>query len=326
MTEIAPKTQKKKESHPRSLLLFGAVSLGLLLLFLYDSSRCLSLVNEALLLCFERVIPALFPFMVLSAMILSSGILSPLSRLISPLCRSLLGVGGESGCVWLLGLLCGFPVAASSGLTLYREGRIGEKEFKRLMLFSNNPSISFLLGGVGVSLFNSTKIGFLLCTTVFLSSLFVAIFLRGFAGSAVTDAGGYTKKEESPSIPFLFCRAVTSSTLSLLSVLGFVIFFYTLTGMLSHVLHSDACSSILASLLPGLFEVTGGISRAAEGTAPLSYTLSAALAGFSGLSVHCQIASILSPAPFSLAPYLLAKVAQGFLCALLMGVGVWMVF
>lgn len=327
MTEPREKPKKRKEGRSLPLSLFGMVSLSLLFLFLYDSDRSLSLVNEGLLLCFSRVIPALFPFMVLSAMIVSSGILTPLSRLLAPLCRRLFGVGGESGCVWILGLLCGFPVAASSGMELYRKGRIGACELRRLLLFSNNPSISFLLGGVGAALFGDLRIGILLCLVTFLSSLILGVGIRFFAGNAADLPKESPKapapKEESPSVSLLFCHAVTSSVSALLSVLGFVLFFYTLTGVLAHILGGAASSSPSSALLLGFFEMTGGMTRAALCEEPLSYLLAAFLGGFSGLSVHCQIASICAPARISLLPYLLAKLVQGTLNLLLMGICLW---
>ncbi len=321
MTEPREKPTKARRRSALPLSLFGIVSLSLLFLFLYDSQQSLTLVNEGLLLCFSRVVPALFPFMVLSSMIVSSGILSPLSRLLAPLCRRLFGVGGESGCVWILGLLCGFPVAASSGVELYRSGRIGSRELRRLLLFANNPSLSFLLGGVGAALYGDVRIGILFCLVTLLSSLILGVGIRFFTGSAEGDPPeALAPREEPLSVPLLFCRSVTSSVSALLSVLGFVVFFYTLTGVLSHVVGGADTVSPSSALLLGFFEMTGGMARAALCEPPLSYLLAAFLAGFSGLSVHCQIASICAPARVSLAPYLLAKTAQGVLNLLLMGV------
>ena len=330
MTEPREIQKKRGIATAPSLLIFGGISLCLLCLFLYDSRICLSLVNEGLLLCFERLIPALFPFMVLSSMIVSSGILSPLSRLLNTPCHRLFGVGGESGCVWLLGILCGFPVAASSGLTLYRRGIIGIRELRRLMLFANNPSISFLLGAVGLSLLKDPTIGLLLCIVTLFSSLLLGVALRFFAGDATEQKAPLheEKRRESPSsIPLLFCHAVTSSVTALLSVLGFVVFFYTLTGVLSHAIGLSNGGSVfaLSALLLGFFEMTGGISLAAACAPPLSYLLVAFLAGFSGLSVHSQIAAIVSPAGVSLLPCILTKLLQGFLNLLLMGVALWLI-
>jgi hypothetical protein len=75
----------------------------------------------------------------------------------------------------------------------------------------------------------------------------------------------------------------------------------------------------LSSILFGTLEITGGVTHSASISPDISaLLLAAACCGWSGLSVHCQIASFCAPHNLSLKPYLLSKLIQAPLSALFM--------
>ena len=71
-------------------------------------------VREGLALCGGSVIPALFPFLVVSRLFVATGSAAALGRLLAPLTRRILGVSGPGGTAVLLGLLGGYPVGAQT--------------------------------------------------------------------------------------------------------------------------------------------------------------------------------------------------------------------
>ena len=74
------------------------------------------------------------------------------------------------------------------------------------------------------------------------------------------------------------------------------------------------------ALLCGFLEMTGGISRASALTGDMGLILTAALAGWSGLSVHLQIMTLCGGRGLSFKPYLIAKAFQGVLCGVVTAV------
>ena len=104
--------------------------------------------SNGLLLWYSSVVPALFPFMVLSSLIVASGSLSILMAPVRLVFGPLLGLSAE-GCYTLLsGLVCGFPMGAKTCADFLSRGQISLKEGKFLMAVCNHASPMFLLGYV----------------------------------------------------------------------------------------------------------------------------------------------------------------------------------
>jgi hypothetical protein len=76
-------------------------------------------------------------------------------------------------------------------------------------------------------------------------------------------------------------------------------------------------------LLCGLLEMTGGIGGASALSGDWGLILTAAFAGWSGVSVHCQVMTLCGGRGLSFKPYLLAKGVQGLLCGGVTAVILW---
>lgn len=297
---------------------FGIMSIFCLLLILKNSDIAIKYMSRALTLCTRTVIPSLFPFMVISELIVSSGAGRLISRFVEPLSRRLFGISADSSAALILGMLCGFPIGARCARSLYRGGRIDRDEYSRLMSFCNTPSSAFLISAVGVSMFGNRSFGILLYAASLLSAAAVGIAVNLIYKNKKNPRGTFYNNTENtfaPSAPkkgiSAFTDAVSSSALSMLNVCAFVVFFSTLVGTLEYSVSALGIPDILAALGYGFFEMTSGISKAS--TLPAGGALVAAfISGWSGLSVHFQIMSICGT-DISYRPYLLSKFFQGLL-------------
>ena len=326
MTEIKRLTKEKRKARSVGFTegLFGVFSLFCIALILKNTEAAVEYVTRGLRLSASTVIPSLFPFMVLSELVVSSGAVTRIPRpLLAPL-RRLLGLPDAGVCAVLLGLLCGFPVGARCTVSAYESGDLTRTEAERALLSASCPSSAFLIGAVGSSLWGNRRFGIALYATVLFTALLSGVL-----------ANGLRKKEaatKAPSMPFfvtrprkspaaLFCEAVKSSLLGILSVCAYVVFFSALMGTLELVLGRLALSQTLAAGLSCLFELSNGIGQAsALGNAHVGAYLCAFAAGWSGLSVHCQMLSVCDGKGLSLRPYLVSKLFQGLFCALLFGI------
>ena len=176
MTEPLAKAKKEQKASPslsKGSLLLGFSALFSLLLFLRNAELATGAMSDALRLCATTLIPSLFPFLVLSEVVVNTGAGVPLGRLLYRPFRRLFGVSESGSCAVLLGLLCGFPVGTRCVLSLYRQGAIGRREAEHLLTFCNTPSSAFLISTVGYSLFHSRSFGYLLLGTTLLSAVVV---------------------------------------------------------------------------------------------------------------------------------------------------------
>ncbi len=305
---------------PASVAL-GLLGLFSLLLILKNPDIAIKHMSHALSLCAKTVIPSLFPFMVLSELIVSGNAVKYLARVLSLPAKALFGISGEGAAAVIMGLLCGFPIGAKSGVSLYKAGKIDRSELSHILTFSNNPSSAFLISAAGVAMFGSRAFGVLLYAISLISALII-----GVAGKYIRKKFNsekiYWQKEERltrrRSVE-IFTSAITSSALSMLYICAFIVFFSTLVGVLEYTVNAAAMPDWLSALWFGFFEMTSGIYKAAA-VSKSGYYLAAAIAGWSGLSVHFQIMSICADSGVSFRPYLLSKLAAALLNILLLAI------
>jgi sporulation integral membrane protein YlbJ len=322
MTEIKRLTKEKKKARSPGITegLFGVFSLFCIALILKNTEAAVEYVTRGLRLSATTVIPSLFPFMVLSELVVSS---SATSRIPPPLLapfRRLLGLPNVGVCAVLLGLLCGFPVGARCIVAAYEAGDLTKSEAERAFTAASCPSSAFLVGAVGGSLWGNRRFGIALYATVVLASLLSGVLANLLQSPKKDDAPpkvafSVTRQSKSPAA--LFCEAVRSSLFAILTVCAYVVFFSALMGTLELVLGRLSVSGSVGAGLSCLFELSGGVAQAsALGNAYTGACLCAFAVGWSGLSVHCQMMSVCDGKGLSLRPYLLSKLFQGLFCAL----------
>ena len=315
---IEPKEQSKRARKSIGNALFGAFALFCLLLILKNAEIAVEYMHRGLLLCARTVIPSLFPFMILSELIVSGGLGGRLLKILTLPLRFLFGVSAAGGCAILLGLLCGFPIGARCAVRSLERGEISRAEAERVISLSCVPSSAFLISAVGVSLWGNRRFGLALYATVLASTILTGILFNLLDKRLPLPKA--TSRGSAPPLrgSKLFTEAVRASTWSMLTVCAYVVFFSTLVGTLSLSLGRLDLSADVTALLFCIFELSGGVSSAsALGNAMSAAVLCAFAAGWSGLSVHCQLLSVCDGYGISARSYFLAKLLQAILCALL---------
>ncbi|MBR5616217.1 MAG: hypothetical protein IKW66_05290, partial [Clostridia bacterium] len=112
---------KPRPSHTHVLL--GGTALLMALLLVSRSQITMEHMRSGMLICVRTMIPSLFPFMVVSELIVKSGAGEMAARYPAALLRPLLCIPSEAICALLLGWLCGFPVGSRVAADYLRAGR-----------------------------------------------------------------------------------------------------------------------------------------------------------------------------------------------------------
>ena len=141
------------------------LSLALFAAFLLCPTACADGVREGLSLAAVQALPALFPFFVVSGLLVrcDTARLSPL--LAKPLAR-LYGLPPEAAPALVLGLIGGYPVGAATACALLSEGVLSREAAERVNRFCNCASPGFCIGLVGLGVFGSAQAGAMLKTTI----------------------------------------------------------------------------------------------------------------------------------------------------------------
>ena len=155
----------------------------LLMIFLLSDPKTASEnVKNSISMCLFSLIPALFPFFVLSSLLCGMGVSRTLSRVLSKPFRHVFGVSGDGALPLLLGFLGGYPTGVRTVCTQYASGQITKHEAQRLLLFTGNTGPAFIIGAAGLGIFASVKAGFILYAFHILSALIIGIFCRAVFG------------------------------------------------------------------------------------------------------------------------------------------------
>lgn len=285
--------------------------------------------RDGLKLCLNVITPSLFPFFVLSALVVDLGLATGLGRLLQRFMYPLFRVNGRCAAALILGFVGGYPVGARTAIALYSQGQCTRTEAERLLAFCNNSGPAFILGVVGAGIFGDGRIGLLLYLTHALASLLVGLIFR-FCGGREEGSVGAERTNKKPiravSLPGAFTGAVKSALESTLSISAFVIFFSVVLRLLTHYGVLDLLAGGLAHLgfrpmwakrlVAGLLELTSGVSSLTEsGSLTGRVSMAAFMLGWAGISVHCQVLSFLIDCGLSARTYLAGKLCHGLLAA-----------
>lgn len=283
--------------------------------------------KDGLTLCFNVIVPSLFPFFVLSSLVVDLGLAAYLGRALEGLMRPLFRVSGSCAAAVALGFIGGYPVGARTALQLYQQGLCSKTEAERLLAFCNNSGPAFILGVVGAGVFGDSRVGLLLYLTHALASFLVGLLFRFYGGSERKHSPAPKPKPiQAVTVPAAFTGAVTRSLQNTLNICAFVVFFSVVLRLLSAYGIFTALANLLAlagfqpewarRLVAGLLELSSGVSSL-QGSAQLAgrVSMAAFMLGWAGLSVHCQVLSFLVDSGLSAKTYLVGKLCHGLIAA-----------
>ncbi len=295
----------------------GLLSVLLLAFLLSNSTAAMTGVRQGLSLCGEVLFPSLFPFLVLSELLVVVGANELLGKVAGRPFRALFGLCDSGAGAFLLGGLCGLPVATATAVNLYEKGEISKRELERIVLLGNNPSPGFLIVAVGEVLFASKALGVALFVITLLSATLTGLLLRLREGRV--DTAHFAPNGGCKSMRFGdLTRCIRHAFTTMLGVCAFVLFFSAAASSLSALLSPLTLPVGVEALLYGALELTSGVRFAVSALSPdVAFCAVCLFAAFGGLSVCLQVFSLLEGTGLHARTYLLVKGLQGGIALLL---------
>lgn len=289
-------------------LLLSLVCASCLLLFPKEAA---SGVREGLRLSGTAVIPALFPFMVLTRFLFSTVKFSCPNWLSRAMGR-VFGVGGTVFPALLCSFLGGYPVGVSVLTEDYRAGRLTRQEAEQALLFCNNSGPGFFVAVVGAVVLQDVTKGLLLYMVHVCAALLCGrLFAR--KGVPIIRVKKVPEALLPPSQAFL--NAVTGTCQVLLQVSGLICVFSVAAALLKNVLLPRfPLIKPYIPLLSGLLELSNGVMSLSLSSN--AFILAAFFTGWGGLCVHLQAMSLWQPLGLHPKGYFFSKLLHGLLAAL----------
>lgn len=285
---------------------------------LTHSSLSLAYAALGLGLWYEKMVPVLLPFMILSGTLIRLGLVNGLIRPVKPLFGRIFRLSEPGIYVILMGFLCGFPMGARTIADFRDREELSVTEGQYLLAFCNNLGPVYFLGFVLPLLQRSLVLPYVF--GMYGIPLLYGIFLRysiyrnrlpentGSSGrtdntAKLSESAG-SDKFSVLSLPDALDDAITAAGRSILQLGGYMVFF-NLLNLLPRLLLQG--SFLYAPLL----EISGGLKLLGD-RFPL-YTL--LLLPFGGLSCIAQTGSCIRNTGLSLRSYVLHKLVLTALTA-----------
>lgn len=340
----------KKFVNHRYLRIFFNYLIPLLVLLLIATiviypSQSVEAAYNGLIIWATLVIPALMPFFIGSELLINLGLVRFIGLMLEPIMKPIFNVPGEGSFAFAMSITSGYPVGARIVARLKLDNIITEVEGQRLISFCSTSGPLFMMGAVSVGMFKSSKLGVFIAACHYLASILVGIAFS-FYKKARTEyrAGGNEgprlrqaifQINSSKNLYFgkILADAVKNSFNSLLMIGGFIILFAVIirmlellglisliTYLLTKLVPFKISPAVVSSLITGLLEVTTGSKLVVDNMGMnLASKLSMVsfIIGWSGLSIHAQVASIIIDTGIKYKLYLFSKLLHGLLSSLL---------
>lgn len=297
-------------------LLSGIFALLMLLFVLCFPAQAIAGASDGLLIWSQQLVPALLPCMILTQLLLASGLLDRLGRRsASP--GKITGLSGNGLYVLILGLLCGCPMGAKLTADFYRTDRISRQEALCLLCVSSQLSPAFLMDFAAYRCFSDPNLQKWLLISYYMSLCLCLLFVRFFFYHTKTAGGNFTQKEASRQPLYTKGTLDTSIANSLRTILclgGYVILFSVVAGGFRYL---SPLPSKADCILLSLIEITTGLEQLYAHALPPLYKaiFSNSLCAFGGICGLLQVNSVISDSSLSLSTYIAAKLAQTMLTA-----------
>lgn len=287
----------------------------------------------------EIVFPSLLPFFIIAELLMKLGFVAFLGALLDPAMRPLFNLPGCSGFIIAVSYLSGFPLCAILSNQLRRANLCTKNEGERLLSFTSNASPLFMLGAVSIGMYNNPALGPLIAGIHYLSNLLCGLVLKVFSPSQPSAAakknrvfqGALKAFADSSQIKTkgfgqLLGETVRSTSLTMLTIGGFITFFSVLVGILEAagvfnmllklfypltiLLHIDAC--LMQGIFFGFFEITIGINEISHSSSGLLAQLLAieTLLAWNGLAIQAQVTGMLMDSDLKATKYTLTRLLQ----------------
>ena len=293
----------------------------LFLIFLF-SNDVINSILIAIKLWKENIFTYLFPFFIISDLLINYGFVDLMSGLTSNLTKKTFNLPGDASFIIITSMLSGCPSNAKYIKELLDTNKITLNEAEYLLSFTHFPNPLFILGFVGNTVLNNKIIGIIILISIVTSNFIIGIFIKS------NNKQKYSKinirktletiniKTKSNNFVAIISNSIYKNINILLLILGILIIFFIITTLIFNILNISENYKVIIS---GLLEMTQGIRNINLLDIPIiiKTIIITAFLSFGGISIHMQVMSILSDTNIKYKHYLLSRITHALISCII---------
>ena len=280
---------------------------------LFNSSVIINSVSYSFSLCINHLFPSLFPFMILSNILMEYGFVDISSEMLKPIMNKVFKTHEYGSFVLILSIISGSPSNSKYLSELLNKKLINEYDASKILLFTHFVNPLFILNTIGISFLHNKKIGLIILISHYLGNFIVGILFRNYHKNNISSKINIIKafnslEDKKNNFINVLTNSIISSINTLLVILGVITTCLIITTIID-----------INPLYNGILEITQGLKYISISNLNIliKVLLTTFLISFGGFSIHAQSFSILSNHNIKYFPYLIARIIHGIISSII---------
>ncbi len=258
----------------------------------------------ALEVFFKVLFPSIFPFFLISDLLIEYNFVLTLNKIFSKITEKLFHTTAASSFIILMSMVSGFPSGAKYIRNLYDLDMLNLDQANYLITFTHFANPLFVLT-VTKTIFHDNKIPIYILIAMYLSNLIIGIITR----PKKIDKNINLKYQQTPNFALALSKSIKNSIDLLVIILGNTCFFFLITKLISIYSNLPLFFNVLIN---GFFDITKGIQSISMLSVNLLFKgiLTTTFICFGGINIHMQVKNIIANTKIKYRNFLLGRICQ----------------
>lgn len=267
------------------------------------------------------VFPSLFPFFVISSILIGLNFPRVIGEVTKPIMNKLFKIKSDTAFIFIMSLLSGSPSNAKYTKELYLNGSITLEDANKILIFTHFSSPLFILGTI-TSFLDNKEVGFFILVIHYLTNVIMGIVIRNYNPSCDQNKGISLKKviyeasNTTDNISSIVTKSIFNSINTIIMILGVI----SISTVMITIINSNFnLSKLTECIISGLIEMTNGLRTlmSLDISLKLKTAISMFFISFGGLSVHLQVISIINDTKIKYKSFFIARIIHASIATLL---------
>ena len=269
-------------------------------------------ISTSLNIWINTLIPTLFPFFIISDILINYNITNYIPNQIKRIFTKLFNTSDNIITIFFLSLLSGFPSAAKNIKLMVDKKLINTKEASHTLIFTHFANPLFILGTIQTFFIKNKK----LCIIILLSHYTPNIILGILTRYSSKKEKNIIEKKENIIFSKVIIKSIKNSIDTLLTILGILACSLIISSLIINRLKLNIYNE---TLLKCLLEITMGINNLSKLNIPNIYKtiLTSMTLSFGGLAIHMQVLSFITEVNLSYKKFLIARIYHSILSGII---------
>ncbi len=272
------------------------------IVFIINIDVVIESTRNASFVFFNKVFVSIFPFIILSDILYYFNYHIFLKDNIGFFISKIFRINSESSTIFLFSLFTSHPANAIYIKNMLDNNEISINNATNLLCYTYFPSISFVIGSVGIGLYNNYRFGLLLYLVCLINNILIGLYLRNKNDINICIG---IRNNNSNILDTLYNSIMKGINTSFIIFGNLIVF----TIIINLIIKYFNINTYILSIFSGILELTSGVISVSNINSSLNikFCITAFILCFSGLSILFQSFTILSKYKINIKKILIIK-------------------